>query len=212
MIWVGITGGIASGKTTASEYLSKKGYPVVNADILAHKVVQKDSPGLTKLIKEFGAQYLTQNGELDRTKMGKLVFNDESARIRLEKIIHPLIQAKVQELKKQFELSGEEIAFYDVPLLFEKNLQKNFDYIMLISCNLKHQRQRLKNRNRLSKNEIESRLNSQLPMNEKLKNSDFVIDNDKSLNDLYSAIDFTVMNIIQKATSKSKLKPRPRAE
>lgn len=202
MIWIGLTGGIASGKSTAAEHLARKGFSVVDADQLAHQVVALGSLGLKKVLQEFGTEFQEPDGSLDRKKMGQLIFKDASARDRLEKIIHPLVQDEVRRLKLKFEQAGTAIAFYDIPLLFEKRLEKNFDAILLITCSEDLQKQRLQLRNQMSDKDISDRLSSQISLVEKEKKSDFVVRNDKDLEDLYRNLDSVVLQMTQKAYSR----------
>lgn len=204
MIWIGLTGGIGTGKSTASDYLNKKGYPVADADVEAYQAVAKGTQGLAEVIQTFGNQYLLPDGSLDRLKMAQLVFKDEGARLKLEKIIHPLVQKKVLNFKIQSEKNGAPIAFYDIPLLFEKNLETNFDFTILISCSKELQKERVRKRNSFSESEIDSRIHSQMSLMEKEKKADFVIQNNGSLEQLYQQLDIVLSNILQKAISNVK--------
>jgi dephospho-CoA kinase len=200
MIWVGLSGGIGSGKSTAAAFLREEGYSVIDADQIAKDVVQKGTPGLASVEALFGKSVLDPDGSLDRKKMAELVFTNPKHLQQLEGIIHPLVQSKVAELKAAAEKRGEKIAFYDVPLLFEKNMQKNFDVTLLISCSEQTQRARLRSRNLYSNDEIDARLQSQIPLWKKQTLADQVIRNESSLQDLKKNLQQVVRHLLlQKA-------------
>lgn len=184
MKWIGLTGGIATGKSKVEQLIKSLGIPVIDADQLAHQVVQSDQPGLQLVVTQFGTEYLNPNGELDRRKLGQLVFKDTVAREILEKILHPLVQAEVQKLKTEYDIKGYQNCVYSVPLLFEKNLEKQFDTIVTVWCDPQIQLERLMKRNELSSEEALLRIKAQLPFWKKIKNSDFCIDNSTNLQDL----------------------------
>ena len=184
MKWIGLTGGIATGKSTVAAILRDLGRPVVDADVLAREVVRLGSPGLSAIIKAFGQGVLTSTGELDRRKLGQIVFSDFDKRERLESILHPLIQAKRAEERRALERQGCELAFYDVPLLFEKNMEGEFDSTILIYSTRELQEKRLRENVKLSDGEIVRRLEAQLPIDQKLKRATHVIRNESSIAEL----------------------------
>ncbi len=202
MKWIGLTGGIASGKSSVAEILRKLGYKVADADQIAHKVVVKDSEGLRQIVQAFGEKILNLDQSLNRKALGNLVFGQAPNLEKLEKILHPLIQAETALQRQAWKNAGEKIAFYDVPLLFEKNLEANFDGILLISTDEKTQKQRMKKRDQLSDSEIINRLNSQLAMTEKIKKSTWVIKNSGSLEELESQVKKILLQI-QSGTAKT---------
>ena len=177
MKWLGLTGGIASGKSEVSRILTQKGIPVVDADQVAREVVIPGSQGLSQVVKEFGDSILSPDGSLDRTKMGKLVFTDPNKLKQLEMILHPLIQARVKKLRQQLLEKQVAVAFYDVPLLFEKRLQDQFDGILVVWCPPQQQLQRLILRDGLSESQAQRRIDLQLSIDEKKNQADWVIDN-----------------------------------
>ena len=184
MKWIGLTGGIATGKSTVAAILRDLGRPVVDADVLAREVVRLGSPGLSAIIKAFGQGVLTSTGELDRRKLGQIVFSDFDKRERLESILHPLIQAKRAEERRALERQGCELAFYDVPLLFEKNMEGEFDSTILVYSTRELQEKRLRENVKLSDGEIVRRLEAQLPIDQKLKRATHVIRNESSIAEL----------------------------
>jgi dephospho-CoA kinase len=184
MKWIGLTGGIGTGKSTAAKYLRDFGVAVIDADELARQVVKKNSPGLRAILELFGPEILTPSGELNRSHLGKIVFSDAKKRADLERILHPLIQELKAKEKVRLDKEGHLIAFYDVPLLFEKNLQNDFEATVLVTCDPEIQRERLKNRDQLTDQEIEQRVKAQMPLSEKMKLATYVILNNGSLAEL----------------------------
>lgn len=189
MMWVGLTGGIASGKSTVAEILKKNGYPVINADQWAHQALRPDSPVVGAVIKAFGDAILDESRAVDRAKLGAIVFTDESKRKLLESIVHPFVKQKVLEARRELIEQGYEVAFYDVPLLFEAKLEKDFDRIILVYCPENLQLERLMRRNNLTQEAAEARLRVQIPMAEKRKSADIVIDNSGAREELEPAVD-----------------------
>lgn len=184
MKWIGLTGGIATGKSTVARILRDLGLPVVDADALAREVVRAGSEGWNLVVQDFGRDILNSSGELDREKLGKIIFSDPSQRQKLENLIHPLIQKRRAEERRLLEQQGCEMAFYDVPLLFEKNLESEFDATVLVYSSPEEQRARLHERDQLSDEQIEMRLKSQLPIDDKLKRASYVIFNHGTLPEL----------------------------
>ncbi len=184
MKWIGLTGGIATGKSTVAAILRDLGRPVVDADVLAREVVRPGSPGLSEIIKTFGEGMLTSTGELDRRKLGRIIFSDAGKRERLESILHPLIQAKRAEERRALERQGCDLAFYDVPLLFEKNMEHEFDATILVYSARELQEKRLREKVKISDDEIARRIGAQLPVDEKRGRATYVICNESSIADL----------------------------
>ena len=184
MKWIGLTGGIATGKTTVAEMLRKNGYPVVDADAIAREVVARGTPGFKKIVDKFGRFYVQADGDIDRKRLGQAVFDDPLKRQDLEHITHPLIQEKVRQIRAALEAKGHAIAFYDVPLLYEKNLEPQFDSVVVVACSAPTQLDRLIKRNKLSRGAAASRVASQIPILDKVGKANFVIWNDGAQKDL----------------------------
>jgi len=195
MKWIGLTGGIASGKSTVAKIIAQSGIPVLDADEIARLVVQKTSPGLAQVVASFGASILNPQGELDRKAIGAMVFNDKKKLLELEAILHPLIRAEVQKRKKNLESKNELMAFYDVPLLFEKNMQKDFDEIVLVTTNRDLQLSRMQTRDGFSLEDAEARLKNQIPLPEKESQATRIIFNNGSLKDLQAATSKLIQEI-----------------
>ncbi|MFZ3230538.1 MAG: dephospho-CoA kinase [Pseudobdellovibrio sp.] len=177
MKWVGLTGGIATGKSTASKIIQEYKIPVIDADLIAHQMAMPGQLGYENIVVAFGENILTSEKLIDRKKLGQIIFNSPEKKIVLEKILHPLIQFEVEKLKNKFENSGHKICFYDVPLLFENKSSNKFFATVLIWCDADTQLARLKARNSFTVEQAYSRIKAQLPLSEKLPQATFCIDN-----------------------------------
>ena len=184
MKWIGLTGGIATGKTTVQKILTEQKFPVIDADSIAHELTQKNADGYKQIVSQFGTDVLLPDLAIDRKKLGALVFNNPTELVKLENLLHPLIQAEVQRRRAHYESQGHKFCFYDVPLLFEKKLQKNFDLIVLVFSPLSLQIERAMKRNNLTHTEALVRINSQISIYEKLPLANYCIDNSTNLHDL----------------------------
>ena len=200
MKWIGLTGGMGTGKSTAAQILRQLGYNVADADQLARQALQKSTQGYQKVIQVFGPGLIDEAGEIDRTALAKVVFSSKENLKKLEDITHPWIQDQVQKLRKTWIQEGQKVAFYDVPLLFEKKLKAQFDAVLLISCSEKLQRLRLHARNSMTDEQISSRLAHQIPMDQKKIQADFVIENEGSLEDLKSKVQDVLKKIMDAPT------------
>ncbi len=197
--WIGITGGIGTGKSTVAEIIRERGLSIVDADQVAREVVQPGSPGLQSVVDQFGSQVLNQDQSLDRQALAQIVFQDPKKLELLEQILHPLIQARVAHYKERFRASGASFAFYDIPLLFEKNMKNQFDLVIVVNAPREQIIERLRRRNKWSSQEIESRIRAQIPLDQKIAAADFVVQNDGDLAHLREQ----VMAIVSKIELKS---------
>lgn len=188
MKWIGLTGGIATGKSTVRKIITDNNIPVIDADQISHEITQTGLAGYIGIVSHFGASILNPDQSLNRKMLGEIVFKDQVQLLKLESILHPLIQQKVEELKQHYKNAGETVCFYDVPLLFEKKLQSQFDQVVLVYAPLSQQITRVMKRNNLSHLEAITRINSQVLMCEKICNADFCIDNSTNIEDLKQQI------------------------
>lgn len=173
---LGVTGGIASGKSTVVDFFKAEGFPVVDGDIIAREVVEPGTEGLMALEKVFGKTILQNDGSLDRKKLGTLIFQNEQKRHLLNKTLDPFIR---DEIKKQTleAKKGSHLVIVDIPLLFEGHYESMMDEVATVYVTPDIQLERLMARNNLSEEEALKRINSQLPLEEKKKRADFVFDN-----------------------------------
>lgn len=177
---IGLTGGIATGKSTVAQMLHDQGCAVVDADQLAREVVEPGSFGFKAVVQAFGPGVVKDN-QLDRQILRKEIFSDNKKRELLEKIIHPLVQWRAQKEFDVLRRKGEPYIFYDVPLLFEKNLNHQFDLVLVVSTQANVQVSRLIGRDKLKDEEARQIIESQIPVNTKAAAAHFVVDNSGSL-------------------------------
>ena len=189
-IIVGVTGGIACGKSTVSKLLSKKGAIPINSDEIGHQLLKRDSPVMEALLEAFGTDILDESGDVSRQKLGAIVFNDETARERLNAIMHPpIVETSRSEANRLVTEEVNCVVLIDAPLLIEANSQDTVDVIVVVTASTQTQIQRLLERaiaqNRPpSQVEAQARIDSQMPVSEKVKYADFVIENDGTLEEL----------------------------
>ncbi|MGA7121096.1 MAG: dephospho-CoA kinase [Polyangiaceae bacterium] len=177
----GLTGGIASGKSTVAARLRELGVPVIDADQLAREVVAPGTDGLRAVVDEFGPGVIEQSGALDRKALAKLVFADESARKKLNAITHPRIAARTRELAEALARAGEPIACYEAALIVENGLTDALRPLVVCSCPEDVQAARLRARDGASEDEALARIRAQKPLGEKVAVADHVIDTSGSL-------------------------------
>lgn len=184
---VGLTGGVASGKSAVSSRLRDLGAVVVDADLLAREVVAPGTPGLAAVVEEFGTDVLTPQGALDRAALGALVFADESKRRALEAILHPLIRAAGAEL----EAAAPEgvLVVHDIPLLAETGQAGAFDAVVVVDVPVEVQLQRMVEHRGMSPEDARARVAAQASRDERLAIADFVIDNTGDFDDLRERVD-----------------------
>lgn len=178
---IGLTGSVATGKSTVSNMIQHAGIPLVDADIAARKVVEPGTEGLKEIVAYFGEEILLADGTLDRAKLGEIIFKDKEKREKLNEITHPRVKEYMLEARERFFRAGEELVFFDIPLLFESHLESLVDQIIVVWTTPETELKRLMERNNLTKEEALARINSQIGIDEKAKKADFVINNNESL-------------------------------
>ena len=182
---IGLTGGIASGKSTVGRMLEDLGAEVVDADQLAREVVAPGTPGLAEVVAAFGEEILNPEGGLDRGRLAARVFADPGERSRLEKILHPRIAELARE--RLAAVRGQ-LAVYQAPLIFETGREGEFQGVLLVDCDPELQVARLTVRDRLGEAEARSRLAAQLPAAERRRRATWIVDNSGSLEDTRSQL------------------------
>ncbi|MCC3754541.1 dephospho-CoA kinase [Staphylococcus capitis] len=173
---IGLTGGIATGKSTVSELLTAYGFKVVDADVASRKAVKKGSKGLNQIREKFGQEAIDDNGEMNRKYVGELVFNNPEQRIELDKIVHPIVREIMEEEKNHYLNEGYNVIM-DIPLLFENDLQDTVDEVWVVYTSESIQIERLMERNDLSQEDAKARVYSQISIDKKSRMADHVIDN-----------------------------------
>ncbi|HLZ37350.1 MAG TPA: dephospho-CoA kinase [Mycobacteriales bacterium] len=179
MLTVGLTGGIGSGKSEVARLLASYGAVVIDADALAREVVAPGTPGLARVVEEFGADVLTAGGALDRERMGRLVFADPDARQRLEAIVHPLVAERAAALMAA--APADAVVVYDVPLLVENDLVSRYDVVVVVDAPDDVRVERLVRLRGMSEADARARLASQASREARLAVADVVVDNSSSL-------------------------------
>jgi dephospho-CoA kinase len=214
MLVVGLTGGIASGKSTVSRFLREAGIPVICADELARKAVERGSPGLEQIRRVFGDEVLDEDGNLDRKVVGKIVFDDEAKRKALESIIHPRVAEEEQRILRELEGQGNSIAVVDVPLLYETGWQNHFDLVVVVYVPRNDQEERLMSRDRISREEAVARIGAQMPIQKKKEIADRIVDNTGDLAHTYAQVqrlveELRTLALTKKETRKTELRSAP---
>jgi dephospho-CoA kinase len=180
---IGLTGGIASGKSTVSNMLKEMAVVIVDADVEARRAVEKGQPAHLKIIEEFGEEILLVNGEIDRQKLGSVIFHDAEKRQLLNGIVHPDVRKRMKDQTEAAIRGGEKVVVLDIPLLFESKLTSMVEKTILVYVDRDIQLKRLMERNNLSLEDAEARINSQMPLFDKISLADAVINNNGSINE-----------------------------
>lgn len=203
---IGLTGGIGTGKSTVSQILKDRGFPVIDLDVISHEVIEFPSV-VEKIVQNFGREVLDEdevgNCTISREKLGKIIFADKEKRLALNSIMHPEI-LKVMH-KKILECKSEKnkIIFVEVQLLFEVQWEKEFDYILLVAAKRDMQVSRVLERDKRSEEEAWNIINSQMSLDEKREKSDFVIENDGNMDDLNKKVDKFLKSLEQQQFQKN---------
>ena len=188
---IGLTGGIATGKSTASDYLaSRHQLPVLDADIYARQAVEKGSEILSAIGDRYGSAILLPNGQLDRQRLGSIIFENDHEKRWIEQQIHPFVRAQFTKAAAAFPQT--QTLIYSIPLLFEANLTHLVTEIWVVYCQLDQQKQRLMDRSQLSETAALARINSQMDLEQKCKKADHIIDNATTQANMFIQIDSLV--------------------
>jgi len=177
-IKIGLTGGIASGKTTVSDFFKGLGISVIDADVISHEVTQPDGSAFEEIISSFGSNILDENGLIDRKKMRAIIFEDTSKKERLEKIIHPKVR---EEMFNSVSQSNDHYLIVSVPLLVETGMNEMMDRTLVVDCSEETQIERLMHRDKITLGEAKSILRNQTNRSNRLKAADDLIVNEKNV-------------------------------
>lgn len=178
---LGLTGGIATGKSTVTNIFKEFNFPVISADEVAREVVEPGTNGLAQIVETFGEQFLNSDGTLNRSKLGKLVFSDHDKLDKLNDLLQPVIHHEIGRQITKLKENHPALIVLEIPLLFEQHNEEMVDYVMVVITSDHDQLKRLKQRNGLSNEEASQRINSQMPLKDKINLADIVIDNSGSV-------------------------------
>lgn len=194
MIKIGLTGGIGTGKSTVSKILSAEGFKIIDADLVSRDVLEKNPRILDIIRTQFGSGFFDWRGEFRRKEFGNHIFRFPKQRIKYEGIIIPYIKEEIETEFERYEKKGEKIVILDAPTLIENNLHLEMDYVILVVADNSVQIQRIIRRDKLTKSDAVSRINSQMPVEQKKEFANILIDNNGDLIDtqkqVYDLIDF----------------------
>ncbi|WP_088042989.1 dephospho-CoA kinase [Bacillus sp. EAC] len=179
----GLTGSIASGKSTVSNFFKELNIPIVDADLIAKEVVEIGQPAYVKIVEVFGSQILLENGDINRPLLGSIIFNDKEKRLQLNSIVHPEVRREMVKQADTYLAKGEPLVILDIPLLYEGNSIELVEKVIVVSVSEETQLKRLMKRNELTKEDALLRIASQIPVKEKEARADYVIDNNGDLED-----------------------------
>lgn len=186
---IGLTGGIASGKSLASTYLKEKGVPVIDADVISRQVVEPGELAFNKIIQAFGREVLTDEGTLDRKSLGSIIFADAEKRKILNNIVHPAVRMEMKRQSDELVRAGHSLIVLDIPLLVEGELFYLVDEVWVVYVDKQTQLLRLIKRDQSNEKDAMQRITSQLPLEDKIKKADLVIDNGGSKENTYNQLD-----------------------
>jgi dephospho-CoA kinase len=192
---VGLTGGIASGKSTVAKILERLGAAVINADDLSREVVEPGKVAWQEIIDAFGTRVLQPDRTLDRQKLRTVIFSDRDGRKKLEAIIHPRVRALAEERIREHTAAGYSIIVYEVPLLFEGKLHEWLRPVILVACDVDKQQSRLQERDHLTQTEAQKHIDAQMSLAEKRRLADYVIENDGNLEELEQQVQVVLKKI-----------------
>ncbi|HLU25496.1 MAG TPA: dephospho-CoA kinase [Longimicrobiales bacterium] len=201
MLRVGLTGNIASGKSTVSRVWARLGAHVIDADELARRAVEPGSPGLARLVEEFGPGILDDDGRLDRGAMRRLVFRDPEARRRLEAVVHPEVARLRAEAEAALAEAGVDVVVNEIPLLFEVGLESSFDIVVLVEADVATRLERLMRTRGLDRAEALRMIEAQMPSEMKRAGADYIIRNDGTVAELEAEAERVWREIVERAGS-----------
>ncbi|MFN2363895.1 MAG: dephospho-CoA kinase [Halarsenatibacteraceae bacterium] len=177
---LGLTGGIAAGKTTAANFLKELGAEIIDADKIAHKIMEPEGSAYSDVVQFFGNNILDEDGSINRKKLGEIVFNNSELRQKLEKITHPII---LREIKGKLKDNPENNTVLVAPLLFEVGIDNLVEEVWVVYCSREAQIKRLRNRDNITREGAKVRINAQMSLEKKIEKADLAIENEGSIKD-----------------------------
>ena len=195
----GLTGGIGAGKSTVASLFQEAGIPVVFADDVGREVVSKGSEGLSAIVELFGPDLIDDTGNLDRRKLGGIVFKDPQKRTRLESILHPLVQNRSRSLFVQLENAGNQIIIYESALLFETSRHTEMHGVILVSASEETRIARVQERDSSNAEDVRRRIQAQMADDDKRKLCEYLIENDGDIERLSAQVASLIPQLVQKS-------------
>ena len=192
----GLTGGIGAGKSTVAKMFQESGIPVVLADDVGREVASKGSDGLAEIVRSFGPDVLDGNGELDRRKLGTLIFNDPDRRRELEGILHPRVRDQSRELFSQLEQAGNQIVVYESALLYETQRHTEMRGVILVTASEEQRIARVRSRDGSEEQAVRQRIKAQMDEEEKRGLADYIIENNGDLQSLRREVDSLIEQLL----------------
>ena len=189
MLRIGLTGGIATGKSTVSNYLKELAYPLVDADVIARQLVEPGQEGLERLVARFGREILDESGALNRQVFGQRLFGNAQLRQEVDQLLHPLIYEALEAESQRLAQAGVALAFFDIPLLYETGYDQKMDQVWVVYLPHDLQVERLMARNGWNQGQAEAAIASQASIETKRQGADLVIDNQGSLAATFAQVD-----------------------
>ncbi len=207
MVLVGLTGGIASGKSTVTHFFKTQGAHVVDADQICHALILSGNKAHQKIVTTFGKQILDANGEINRGKLGHIIFQDTKKRETLNTILHPLVFKQLKKEQDRLRSAHPQgVLIFDAPLLIESKAHQWMDWVILVYVDLETQRARLMQERSFTEREARLRIAAQMPLEEKRAFADEIIDNCKSFDEIQSEVSAIYQRLRKDATLKTKTK------
>ncbi|MDR0570198.1 MAG: dephospho-CoA kinase [Clostridiales Family XIII bacterium] len=186
---VGITGGIGSGKSAVTDYLAKKGFPVIDADVIARRLTEPGQEGFRAVVGLFGEGVVSPDGSVDRKRVAEKVFSDETKRLALNAALHSMVIKVAAEQAEEYRLAGASLVFLSAPLLFEAGMDDRTDEVWLVDADYETRLQRVVRRDGLREEDVRKRMEAQMSSDEKRKRVKIVIDNTGTFDDLRRSVD-----------------------
>ncbi len=197
MYIVGITGGIASGKTSVSRYLQQRGYPVLDCDLLARDALRPGTEEYYAVVDHFGDYFVMEDGEINRRRLGKHVFTLPKERAFLEEKVHAYVLEHLKKNLEELKAAGARLVFIEIPLLFEVQWEYLVDHVWLISCERETQVERIMRRDHLSRVEAESRIDAQMSLTDKIGRAGTIISSENGFAELYLETDRKLKMLVE---------------